>query len=766
MYDKATNTYKMTAVYYRQYYGDIPVFRSDVRLLVRNEPNFPVVMVRNGVRPLGMFQTDGVVSPDALDIAVTEARRAHPVFSNKVEVTAPEKTIWAGYNDPDQPRFAIKFLLNELDAYESWLFIADAKTGEIIYEENQSHDVDVFGNIGGIGTEGTGADICENQSLLGLPYALVNLNSGASTFADVNGDYFIPDQPSGLTLTSEIRGQWFRVFNNSGAEASISLAVPGSGELDITHNPGNTELIRAQVDAYIHSNIVRDYLLEINPSFPQIGNEPEFQVNVNNTGGICPNNAQYITSGPSINFCLASGGGPNMAWSSVVYHEYGHHIVQVAGSGQCQYGEGMSDSIGVLVTDESGTGFGFLGDCNNPLRDANNSCQYSAGSCTTNCGGPCHSCGRLISGCVWDTRDNLLATNPGDYREILGGLTLNSVLLHTGTSITPQIAVDFLMLDDDDGNINNGTPHYTQICNAFNSHGMTCPELQAIFFAYPQGLPATVLPDQQNVVNVNVENLAGSPVPGSGQLAYRFNGTGSYTFVSMNEVTQNVYQAILPSTPCGDTLEYFFQAGVSGGGTVTDPPNAGTEGGFTVLSATDLTTEASFNFEADDGWAATGTAPGAWERGVPVTNCNRGNPLADFDGSGACWLTENDPGDCNSDVDDAPTTLTSPVFDLSSTFDPQVSYTRWYSNVEGDSPQADVFIVDVSNDGGANWTNLETVGPAGSEVQGGWFDVQYPIADAIAVTNQMRFRFTVEDAGAGSVVEAALDNFRIRDILC
>ena len=38
---------------------------------------------------------------------------------------------------------------------------------------------------------------------------------------------------------------------------------------------------------------------------------------------------------------------------------------------------------------------------------------------------------------------------------------------------------------------------------------------------------------------------------------------------------------------------------------------------------------------------------------------------------------------------------------------------------EGDGPMQDVFVVQVSDDGGATWVNLETVGPSGPEVNGG-----------------------------------------------
>ena len=50
--------------------------------------------------------------------------------------------------------------------------------------------------------------------------------------------------------------------------------------------------------------------------------------------------------------------------------------------------------------------------------------------------------------------------------------------MHKGTAINAQIAIDLLTLDDNDGNIDNGSPHYQEICKGFAAHGMTCPPLK------------------------------------------------------------------------------------------------------------------------------------------------------------------------------------------------------------------------------------------------------------------------------------------------
>jgi hypothetical protein len=41
--------------------------------------------------------------------------------------------------------------------------------------------------------------------------------------------------------------------------------------------------------------------------------------------------------------------------------------------------------------------------------------------------------------------------------------------------ITPQIAIDFLTLDDDNAYLYDGTPHCPQICAGFSAHGIDCP---------------------------------------------------------------------------------------------------------------------------------------------------------------------------------------------------------------------------------------------------------------------------------------------------
>ncbi len=759
MYDAATGTYKFTLVYYTQRRGGIPVYESDLRLLVRNEEGHPLVLAANGLRDLGDFEV-GPLAATAAQRSINSAKAKRPEltrFSN------PDLVIFAGVDDQIVvPRLAHRFVGDDgkgAGLVESkWEVLADAVTGAILHEENLIADAEIDGSVSALVSDGVGASDCHDLVEEPLPYLNVT-SGGSSAEADEFGAFTLTDLPDGVnTISSTLNGRYFDVITDVGSVSTESVAVSDGEVATILHDGSETdEDVLSQVNAYLHSNIARDYTLRFNPDYPVISDQFDFTVRTNWQGVICPCNAQY--TGDVIRFCRQTSGCANMAFSVVVHHEYGHHLVQTAGSGQGAYGEGMGDTIGVLITDDPRTGVGFQGNCGSALRSADNNMQFP-------CKGPIHTCGTLLSGCVWDTRNALAQSHPEDFRDIISNLAINAMLLHIGSSITPQITIDFLTLDDDDAQLENGTPHYAEIAEGFGLHNMDAPPLALLAFTYPDGVPSMADPADGAPIRVSIEPVAGlldtNVAP---TLNVSING-GPFEGSAMTAVGDDVYEASLPGSPCFDTIEWFVAATAQGGGQSTSP-TAAPLNVFETVVATSITSLAAFDFEEDPAFSVVGNASeGTWEIGDPV-GCNRGDPPSDFDGSGQCWLTENDPFGCNSDVDDGSTTFTTTAFDMG---DPaavyKVSYARWYSNTEGDSPNSDIFVVEISNDDGESWVNLETVGPAGPEVDGGWFEVVHVVDNLLSPTDQMRVRFTAEDAAPGSVVEAAVDAFEVEKFVC
>lgn len=283
-------------------------------------------------------------------------------------------------------------------------------------------------------------------------------------------------------------------------------------------------------------------------------------------------------------------------------------------------------------------------------------------------------------------------------------------------------------------------------------------------FNYPNGRPTLLNPAGGTTIRVVVLDGGEAPQPGTGMLHWD-DGSG-FQAVSMTEISPNVYDAVFPATPCGAVVKYFVSALAVSGDQFADPVGAPASS-YEVISATSISIGFNDNFESDLGWTVSGNASdGQWDRGLPIGGGDRGDPPTDADGSGNCYLTDNVDG--NSDVDGGSTLLTSPVFDASvaSGQEVLVSYYRWFSNDTGSGAMEDVFVVDISNDGGTTWSNLETVGPAGTEVSGAWFLKSFKISDTIAPTNQMRLRFTASDLGTGSVVEAGVDGVQIHLVNC
>ncbi|UCG31630.1 MAG: hypothetical protein JSU68_08170, partial [Phycisphaerales bacterium] len=466
MYDRQTGQYKFTLLYYGQQREGIPVYGSEMRLLVANDVGHPVVWAASSLHKLGDFAPQRAALPAQPELALAAARTDEPALAN---FTEPRTVIWAGdYGEDVSPVMALTFIGDNLetavDVPQKFRFVANAATGEILHKEDMIIFEDVVGNVSGMATMGPAADYCTDETQENLRYARVNIGT-TEAFADIDGNFTIPNAgTSPVTVESRLLGPYFICYNYVGSDELLSQSVTPPGPADFLHNAANTdELVRAQVNGYLHANIVRDFILENHPTYPIISTQTDMPVYVNRTDGYCPGNAWYDYT--AINFCQSGSGYPNTAWSSVIYHEYGHHVVYCGGSGQDQYGEGMADSVGLLILDDPRLGLGFPGSCDQSLRTADNTYQYP-------CTGTAHDCGQLLSGCIWDTREELAITNPTTYLEILSALTVNSVPMHSGTQITPQITIDFLTLDDDNGNIDDGTPHSTEIYAGFGAHNM------------------------------------------------------------------------------------------------------------------------------------------------------------------------------------------------------------------------------------------------------------------------------------------------------
>jgi hypothetical protein len=265
-------------------------------------------------------------------------------------------------------------------------------------------------------------------------------------------------------------------------------------------------------------------------------------------------------------------------------------------------------------------------------------------------------------------------------------------------------------------------------------------------------LPLAIYPQVQYPVEISIDSYGGAGVvPGSVLLHYSI-AEGNWVADPMIETDNSVYTGYLPSMECEIRLEYYVTAEEYTSGLYYYPDE-----NVTVSACVATGSELVFydDFWSDLGWqVASDAVRGDWERARVSSESVWGSPGIDYDGNRYCYLTHSGYG---MGVDGGSTTLTSPTLDASAG-PVLLHYARWYSNHTGGAPYSDVLIIEISNDNGTSWTQLELVGPV-EQATGGWYPKKFWVDDLIAPTDQIRIRFIASDYGEDSQVEAAIDEF-------
>ena len=282
-----------------------------------------------------------------------------------------------------------------------------------------------------------------------------------------------------------------------------------------------------------------------------------------------------------------------------------------------------------------------------------------------------------------------------------------------------------------------------------------------IRFRLTDPVPTVLVPGTTGEFRVDISSQTETIVAGSELLHVRYDGI-EWLEIPLVSEGGNLWRATLPPPTCEAIPEFYVSAIGSISGLVT-LPSAGETAPFTLIVGEEFTVFHD-DFETDTGWTVENSATltdGAWDRGVPVGGGDRGDPPSDYDGSGQCYLTDNEDG--NSDVDGGTTWLISPSIDLNGG-NSEITYALWYTNNNGGDPNNDLFKIYVSNDNGANWVLVETVGPV--TPSGGWNIHRFWVGDYVTPTAQVKVRYEASDLGTGSVVEAGVDAFNVGSFEC
>jgi Zn-dependent metalloprotease len=761
---------KFTVFAFQQFLDDLPVEYGIARILVLNRPFPRVVYAAGTLAPataldLMPAQLDGETA-----VALVRAQRLYnalPVWSD------PEPGVYQGNGDWHAPVRVWHFLGEDPDLVnrKKLRFFVDAATGNVVEIRNEVlHDNDIVGSTRAMATPGDRPDLPNNQpTLQNLGEVRLTVFNGTSDFSQADGTFILPHigiEPVRVTTRlgpSTLAGRWVYITdarpNTPVLQFQTNVTPPGPANFVFNSAPngGNT----AQVNAFIVTNKIHNFFRDRSGTWGLIDHALRATVNIDDT---C--NAFY--DGSSINFFAAGGGCTNSAFSTVIAHEYGHHIVNQLGLGQGGFGEGFSDACGHLLFDTDTVGRDFGPNMSRAPLTSN--IQYE-------CDDGIHTCGMILSGVWWRIRQNMgAAYGSQEGLERTQQMFVSWALITVGgtgpafrNSAHPGTAIEILTIDDDDGDLSNGTPHLIRICPAFPPHSLVCPGVSAIKWVFPNGIPERLNPDQANTVDVTAQPMGAIPVNGTGRIRYRIDG-GAWVQANMALLGSNQYRATIPAQSCGTLVDYYFTVNLVGGGMASYPALAPQRTLFGPV-AQSLTTIFSDDFEGDQGWVGEveddDATTGRWTRGLPqATPAQPGQNRTPA--GNLCWVTDYRAGAQVSDydVDNGKTTLLSPIINLNNRTAPVVSFWVWYSNNVGPvNPGTNLFTVDVTPDDGGSWHRALTLGPDTEESRGGWRYYRFRLEDFIPATANFRIRFVAADY-THSIVEAAVDDFMIQSLNC
>ncbi|MBL9019476.1 MAG: hypothetical protein JNL83_35130 [Myxococcales bacterium] len=312
------------------------------------------------------------------------------------------------------------------------------------------------------------------DSIVQLPAAHLRLSSmRGSTTTDADGTFELPGESGPLMVSATLVGDYVAVHNAAGPEATfVGMMRPEKAYALEWTESRSTPAERA---VFRGVNTTNRFVASVFPDLDWI-HEP-LRANVN-----LPRTCNAYWNGTSINFFQEGNGCNNTGRIfDVIAHEWGHgldqHLPGMAIDGAL--GEFIGDEISFVQTNSPLLGPAFLTD-GGAARDLDDP-RYQ-------CFDPkvrgVHAGGHLLGAVMFDVFTDLQSA--GLHGEPLKRLMLRPIAI---AQTRAEWYRAMLAVDDDDGDLSNGTPHECLIYRQFVAHSCAGVRWPGIPDKDPPGCP-------------------------------------------------------------------------------------------------------------------------------------------------------------------------------------------------------------------------------------------------------------------------------------
>jgi hypothetical protein len=492
----------------------------------------------------------------------------------------------------------------------------------------------------------TGVSPVSAPVLVTLPGVEVNVPGYGVFVTDQNGQFTV-DLAASVQITVRCDGVHTSLIQGGNAATRNATLNPGTAATVTLAGSGSSANVLAHTTTLWWVSRVNEFTRGVLGDTPQLDTADDVVPTVN-LASTC--NAYYTNN--SINFYAAGGGCNNTAGASVIAHEWGHGLDDLHGGISQTNGlsEGWGDIVSMYLLDDATVGHDFT-TTGGIIRTGNNNQQYPGGSGV-------HAQGQSWMGFAWKFRQNLRsALGTAQAVQVSNDVVLASIAANAQNQADAVVAA--FQADDDDGVLGNGTPHYSQLAAACNSHSLPYPQLQS------GALTAASVPNTRDQLLAQRVTLTASPYTGAyTQLRAHWQAGASQGQVAMIPTgAANEWQALLPGRLAPAIVQYHFEA-VHSGGMTQRLPEAG-EFQYLVQSERRIWIE---DFEGGGAGWTHGASAGVdeWQIGAPAgrTGIGWADPSVAASGVACAGTDLGIPGDgAYSTASD--TWLRSPAIDCS-----------------------------------------------------------------------------------------------------
>ncbi|MFY0535480.1 hypothetical protein [Nannocystis pusilla] len=482
-----------------------------------------------------------------------------------------------------------------------------------------------------------------------------------------------------------VRGDFVRIINKAGELASQVVALDEGSEVQWSGE--SDPHLDAQLTAYVAGNFAKEYVRAI-ASEPLAWLDGQVNLTVSDNSGAC----NAMSNGDDLFFYDGNENCENTARiPDVVYHEAGHSVHNQAlipgvGLFEGALSEGISDYLSATITGDSGMARGFFLDTQ-PLRELDpDGFEWHWPEDR----GEAHDEGRIIGGTLWDLRTELIA-EMGQAEGVAHSDKIWYESIRRASDI-PTMYPEALLVDDDDGDLSNGTPHGCLIDQVFYKHGL-------VGAAILGGKVRTLAAEGDGSVPVALDIQAAQSscidlAPTGATLEWRVRGTADFQEAAMTATAEG-FAGSLPPQQDGTVLEYRVIADLSDGTDTRFPANQAYP--WYQRYYGEVVPIWCEGFEGD---VSAWTLGSEWEVGAPQGKS--GDPEAAFAGDNVAGI------DLASDGRYSPQrvmNLTGPVVELPPGFAVyRLQYQRWLNVEDAYFDRAEILV-----NGELGWRNFNSM---------------------------------------------------------